>query len=399
MPYPSPIRILMHAGTPAERILVDWDQMIGALPSSGLAQTVEVEQLVGEEFAAIGALGNGQRSLRVEMEALMDDAAAAAVLALDSEAAVEPRVQGIRIELANPMLGPGSDPAIRCLVRWDCPDACVAGGSSAVDGAMVRRALDLTIGNATAAIPEYPPPVVPELLRTSALREDGAGRVEHSGQSWLRIRCIMPDSFTGNPVDGWTDGERLITLEWSEDLATWATGQMQAAPVADVVADGLRTAWAESIHPQDAEELTSDQVIRWQRVNGMNLVSWQLDQEITGIYVSGGNISLPHFPYAMPGDEALLQADLRAAGYAGAEVEYNGAGEWWEVRLFDVETTNYQHPPHLSCSPGYVVLDMFGDPQTIGGVGGTYHNPRFGPGLDPFVIYQKQFVRGRISRV
>jgi hypothetical protein len=392
MRYPSPIRILLHAGTPAQRVLLEWDTMIGAIPASDTSQAGGIEQFVGAQWAGLDALGNGNRTLQVETAELLDDAAAAVVEMLDDAAAVEPGVQGLRIELANPMLGPGYSPSTRVLVRWDCADAVIAAGSSSVEvGGVVRRSLQATIGDAVATIPDHEPEAIPEGI----LQVLSVGIREHDGQKWYRVECQMPDDYEGDAATGWTNGTLRVDLEWSVDLATWATGHCQASPEADVIAGGKLTTWAESKHPQDCGILTSDQIIRWEAP--ANVVTWTLAQDIEWLRFQETNVDLPNFPYAMPGDAATLQADLRAAGFTGAEVEVDGGSAWWEIRLYDVETTGYAHNPGGYVNPGYEYATRDGT-QWNNTLRGRYENPRFGPELDPFVIYKKQFIRGRVTK-
>jgi len=54
--------------------------------------------------------------------------------------------------------------------------------------------------------------------------------------------------------------------------------------------------------------------------------------------VDGGSISLPRYPYQMPGDQAALQTDLRAAGFSGAVVKLYGNP--WEIFIPDRLTTD-----------------------------------------------------------
>lgn len=393
MLYPSPIRIVTQAGLPGERVLLEYDQLIGAIPAMPTDQVVAVSELIGQQWAGLDAMGNGQRALDVETEALMTDAAAAAVAALDAEAEVEPQVKGLRIELANPMLGPGYSAATRTLVRWDCSEATLASCRISLDGNIVRHALSMTIGNAIAEIIEHPAATIPVGL--CQVLSDGTH--DHDGQRWYRVKCVMPDDFEGNATDGWTNGTLRLDLEWSgDDLATWTTGQCVAAPVADVVADGTRTAWAESARPQNCGALTSDMTLRWAQPAGA--VTWTLEQDVEWLQVSGSNISLPNFPYAMPGDAATLQTDLRANGFPGAEVEVDSGSAWWEIRLFDAETSDYHHVPGGYCNPGYEYTTRDGTLWN-NTLRGSYSNPRFGPELDPFGIYMRQFIRGRVSKI
>ena len=244
------------------------------------------------------------------------------------------------------------------------------------------------------------PSVSADMIKTYATKDYGGGIQKHDGCAWLRVRIDMPEDFAGNPQDGWVDSlGRRIHLQWSTNLITWSYGKCVAAPVADTVSGGIRTTYAESIHPQDAQELMVDNVIRWDNPTAPWIVAWQYEQSITLLRLGGVVVDLPNNPYDIPGDAELLQSDLRAAGFDGAIVELNPAEQWWEIRAYDIPTDNYAHGPGGTLYPGYTYLNNKGEIDVVSTMHGTYPNPRFlyGEDLEPFVIYPRQFIRAAIT--
>ncbi len=65
---------------------------------------------------------------------------------------------------------------------------------------------------------------------------------------------------------------------------------------------------------------------------------------------SGGTISLPSYPYTMPGSRAALQTDLRGNGYTGAVVMLYQ--DPWEIVLPDLDATAQVRDITLAISPG-----------------------------------------------
>jgi hypothetical protein len=252
------------------------------------------------------------------------------------------------------------------------------------------------------AISRVLPSVSADMIRTYADKEFGGGVVKHDGLAWLRVRIDMPEDFAGTPEDGWTDSlGRRINLQWSDNLITWHYNKCQTTPEPDTVVDGIRTTYAESIHPQDAQELVVDNVIRWEQPSGTSIIAWQYEQSITLLVLAGVEVSLPNNPYDIPTDAALLQSDLRAAGFDDAVVELDPAELWWEIRAYDLPSDNYYHGPGGHVEPGYTYITSKGDLIDYTTLTGTYPNPRFdnGTSLEPFVIYPRQFIRARITPV
>lgn len=130
---------------------------------------------------------------------------------------------------------------------------------------------------------------------------------------WFEVEVTLPGDFSGNPVDGWTNGTISLGLYWSEDLATWVDGGWIAAPgkTTETLGDGRKKHFARY-------EPTP---IWWEDVMvDLTIESDRYGKSITAISVLGTAVSLPNYPYDMPSEAAQLQTDLRSAGYTGTVV-------------------------------------------------------------------------------
>lgn len=130
---------------------------------------------------------------------------------------------------------------------------------------------------------------------------------------WFELEIILPGDFTGNPVDGWTNGTISLGLFYSNNLTAWVSGGWIAAPgkTTETLGDG-RKKWFARYEPTP---------IWWNDVMiDLTLTSDRYGKAITAISVLGSAVSLPNFPYDMPAEAAQLQTDLRAAGFTGALV-------------------------------------------------------------------------------
>lgn len=130
---------------------------------------------------------------------------------------------------------------------------------------------------------------------------------------WFEFGFRVDAELVGNAAAGFTDpgGYFRLDLQQSTDLTTWAMGRFlpAAVPVVDN-GDGALTYWARATVP-----------VWWFKVVvDLSLTSNRYGKSIAALSIGGGAVSLPGYPYAMPADAPALQADLRAAGYAGAEV-------------------------------------------------------------------------------
>lgn len=115
---------------------------------------------------------------------------------------------------------------------------------------------------------------------------------------------------------------------------------------------------------------------------------------VTNVTFQGSSITLPSYPYTLPGDAADLQADLRTAGYSGAVVKL--FGDEWSVTLPD-RLAGDNRPYNMQFSPGdpFPVWDNLDNylglsPDDV--FSGSYNNLRTTDG-DPLVEHAKAFAR------
>jgi len=105
-------------------------------------------------------------------------------------------------------------------------------------------------------------------------------------------------------------------------------------------------------------------------------------------------ISLPNYPYALPGDQALLQSDLRTAGYDGAVVMLYK--DPWQVFIPDRTASGLVRDFKLAITPDdpYPAWDFFGNAFTgsAAAVEGTSDNVR-SAGLTALAEAKKCFFR------
>lgn len=130
---------------------------------------------------------------------------------------------------------------------------------------------------------------------------------------WFEAGFRAPEMLTGNGTDGWEDGRGFVHLEFetSVDLVTWEAENAEDCAVTEIAAGGGDyDYWVRGLVP-----------VYWQStLRDFRAASNRYGKSITAIRLYDADISLPNFPYAMPADKAILQTDLRAAGYTGATV-------------------------------------------------------------------------------
>lgn len=151
------------------------------------------------------------------------------------------------------------------------------------------------------------------------IEEDADGR-------WFELEIILPDTFDGNAVDGWVGvmvfGRPLIRvgLFWSGDLATWADSGWIDAPgkTPETLGDG-RIKWFARY------EVSA--LIRNGATIDHRMTCARYGKSITELKLFGSTLSLPNYPYAMPGDASQLETDLIAEGFTGATVS-STSGAW-----------------------------------------------------------------------
>jgi len=137
--------------------------------------------------------------------------------------------------------------------------------------------------------------------------------VSDDAGAWFEVGFRMDHLLSGNAATGFTDQGNYfrIELEQSFDLVNWAMGQFSPPPVPIVDnGDGTWTYWSRAAVPRLWKFVTID----------LTLVANRHSKSITSLRLFGANVSLPNYPYVMPAAAATLQADLIAAGYAGALV-------------------------------------------------------------------------------
>jgi hypothetical protein len=125
-------------------------------------------------------------------------------------------------------------------------------------------------------------------------------------------------------------------------------------------------------------------------------------ETVTAVAPLGGStISLPGYPYALPGDAADLQTDLRTAGYTGAVVMLHN--DEWAIHLPDLlPASGGSRAVTVTIDPGdpFPVWDAFGVYQGLAAatnVNGEFSNVRT-PSGDPLLERARQFARLRVTR-
>lgn len=137
--------------------------------------------------------------------------------------------------------------------------------------------------------------------------------VDDATAKWFELEITLPGNFSGNPADGWTDGTIHLGLFWSETLTSWVSGGWIAAPGKTTVTLG------DGREKHFARYATTP--LWWMEVMiDLTAVSTRYGKSITGLTIYRTAVSLPNYPYDMPGEASQLQTDLRAAGYTNATV-------------------------------------------------------------------------------
>lgn len=281
--------------------------------------------------------------------------------------------------------------------------------------------------------------------------------------TWFEFAWSSNELLTGTAATGWTDARGLVTVtpKVSEDLATWTSQVIDAPGSPELQGDGSYLYWVRGTVPLYWEQTLCDFTLASNRygksVTSISLLgvaislpgypyalpaqkaALQADLRTAGyagatvtsstaaisvqvrnhistgtatlqVTMSGANvtavapvngttISLPGYPYAMPSQQATLQAALRTAGYAGAVVML--FGDPWQIFIPDRLVTGNLRPFNAEITPGdpYPGYDFFGAyvgivPAT--GLVGTQINTRTPAGL-PLEERKKQFGRFGIA--
>ena len=181
--------------------------------------------------------------------------------------------------------------------------------------------------------------------------------VEDAGEKWFEFGFRIDTQLTGNSAAGWMDAGNYIRLEpqWSDDLVTWQMGKFLPAPVPVVeVEPGVWEYWSRAINPVDSAVKTGQLSAGFPAGAGDSR-----NNPFTSLTIAGVVQALPHFPYTMPTDAAILQADIIAAGWPGTTVTAASDTEW-AVLIPDVNLTLYIQETSIGW-PEYLMPDMDGN--------------------------------------
>lgn len=178
------------------------------------------------------------------------------------------------------------------------------------------------------------------------IEEDSAGR-------WFEMEVDLPDTFTGDAEEGWTDGVIRVGLHWSDNLTAWlgaGNGWIDAPGKSPLSLGGGRKRFY--------ARYETSAVIRFSALIDQRLTTSRHGKSITACRVFNAAVSLPNFPYEMPADAAQLQTDLRAAGYTGATVSTATGG--WSAKIGDYNVAKTTFVPTWSGSDITALTAGFG---------------------------------------
>ncbi len=134
---------------------------------------------------------------------------------------------------------------------------------------------------------------------------------------WFEFGFNSWGTLTGNSTTGfYTPNGLKITLESSTDLVVWNLARFidcVGSPTDN--GDGTFTYWSRCIQPNFYFNVLAD----------FSLICNRYGKSLESLNLMGTDLALPHFPYALPADAAVLQADLVALGYTGATVRSTSA--------------------------------------------------------------------------
>ena len=184
-----------------------------------------------------------------------------------------------------------------------------------------------------------------------------------AGEKFLDVSFVSGELLAGNATTGFSDHSgRTVGVEWSPDLARWSTGRFTDLGPPVEVPGGWRYS-ARSKTPVLSRVRLADLTVQeaWPRV-------------ITSVNINDAAVPLPRAPYQLPAQAALLQADLRAAGYPTATAASSGAGYRIQVPEVLYSTPN---PNSWITWPPYIagIDPLSGEPMISGGMSfrGRYH--------------------------
>lgn len=227
----------------------------------------------------------------------------------------------------------------------------------------------------------------------------GVGVHDDGERKWFRFRVFLPPGMEGDPAAGWTDAGGLVRVrvQHSQTLTEWAYNQVRRVAGADPepLADGRESWLCESLVPYDWRAKLVDIVI--EQRPALYMVDYQRDRDITGISIGTTAITLPAYPYSIPGDIAALVADLDTAGYPGCTVTYDATS--WKLTIPDIVVTDYMLTSFAAIDPPQEWINALGEHVYFDGWYGRQENVRIGSdgsGGD-YVQPKGQFFRAAVT--
>lgn len=222
-------------------------------------------------------------------------------------------------------------------------------------------------------------------LRVRIVEDD----VGHGPEKWIEVGYSCEDAYdlTGNAATGWTSAGNLVRISIlrSENLLTWTDGEMTDAPGSPEPDEtGWHTYWSRSIYPVDSAAKSG-------RITARNSGNYR-NNPLTSLTVNGVTQALPNYPYSMPSAAAQMQADIRAAGWAGATVTATTELDW-SITIPDVDMGGYGVTASVSW-PLWSTYDPMGNPVNVSGQSFT---GEFVNSAGVRTAVQRQFFRLRIA--
>lgn len=217
-----------------------------------------------------------------------------------------------------------------------------------------------TVQGGAMAYTERSAAVMPEAGELSIrVVEDDVGNGQ---EKWIEVGYSCEDAYglTGDATTGWTSVGDLVRISIlrSENMLTWTVGEMTDAPGSPEPAEtGWHTYWSRSIYPIDSS-------VKYGRITARNSGDAR-NNPILSLAINGVLLDLPNYPYSMPSAAAQMQADIRAAGWAGASVSATTALDW-EMSIPDVDMSGYGVGAYVSW-PTWDTYDPMGNPVTVSG--------------------------------
>jgi hypothetical protein len=149
-------------------------------------------------------------------------------------------------------------------------------------------------------------------------------RIDDTENKFFELHWLMDEEMTGSVEDGFThpeDSRLTFVVERSEDLETWTPDFLNVAAPEDQM-DGTWLYKARSPMLVGSVTKTGQLTLSRPRPDPRS-------NPLTSITIADVELTLPNYPYDMPADAATLQADLIAEGFTGATVTDLSAGAYW----------------------------------------------------------------------